>query len=143
MAAAERDYIITDRVASPLPLASQYLEKLLYMPRSFTPSAHALCLPDFARTVPGFERELEQARSAFAAKTSAWTDSVAHPTVAALPPVFQQLVLLSAVKAPRKRDVPPFGHGIADDSAFVFCNFGNWNKVNAVSMRLWLRALVS
>jgi len=108
------DYIITDKVTSPLRLEHLYTEKFLYLPNHFFSKGHAV---QKEVVPPSFEYIPKEDKDA------PFQLGVGSPQVNAC---------LSS---------NPLGSDNHEDVSFVYCNFNKFLKHNPQTMRSWMRIL--
>jgi len=110
------DYIVTDRVVSPVRLEGLYTEKFLYLPHHFFSKGHAVQ----AEVVPPKMEHVPKESS-----SAEFRLGVGRP---------QENACLAS---------NPLGGNDQDEQAvsFVYCNFNKFLKNNPETMRSWIRIL--
>jgi protein O-GlcNAc transferase len=109
------DYIVTDRVVSPLQLQSLYTEKFIYLPNHFFSKGHAV------------QKEVRAPTMEYPQKVSSeFQLGVGSP---------QDNACLSS------NPLGNAGTSERQNVSFVYCNFNKFLKNNPETMRSWIRIL--
>ena len=143
------DYIVTDKVTSPLECAGQYSEKLAYMPHTFFVGDHKQMFPHL----------MEHLRSTTGVYTTNpdGTVTTGHvPTSSALnePGLAKEVQSLVAEKKADYDGCKDSGERIPaplpltarsqyglPEEAVVYCNFNQLYKIDPPTLRSWVRVL--
>ena len=152
------DYIITDRVTSPIELCEQYSEKLAYMPRTFFIGDHANMFPHLLQEDSGedvteakMKHWVTSTSSAAVAASSSSSNGVSRievtSSVGVVPPAATGVNLGLTARMLSGEDRVPFHplttraqYGLPDE-AIVYCNFNQLYKINPATMEMWINIL--
>lgn len=139
------DYIITDRVTSPLPYAEHYSEKFGYMPHTFFVGDHKQMFPHLIKDVT-HERRNENTLVAVSEDSvvSVTTSSAIHDYINERIEKRKEEVAGTKDSGERVPEQMPqmarATYGLPDD-AFVYCNYNQLYKIDPATFESWCNIL--
>ncbi len=147
------DYIITDRVTSPLQFSEHYSEKLAYMPNTFFVGDHKQMFPHLIKDVTG-EKRNEEKLKLNAMNQSSGELNPETISVTCTPAVSRFISMniekrkeeVAGTKDSGERVPESIPHMTREtyglpENAFVFCNFNQLYKIDPETYESWCNIL--
>ena len=133
------DYIITDKVTSPITYADHYSEKFAYMPHTFFVGDHKQMFPHLIKDVTHEKRNVNTLNSSTSTQ-SVTTNEVVEQYIEERIDKRKEEVSGTKDSGERVPETLPqmsrSSYGLPDD-AFVFCNFNQLYKIDPQTFKSW------
>jgi len=137
------DYIITDRVTSPMQYAGHYSEKYAYMPHTFFIGDHKQMFPHLIQDVT-HEKRNDTALGTVESNVSVTTSSAVHQFINERIEIRKEEVAGTKDSGERVPEQLPqmtrSTYGLPDN-AFVYCNFNQLYKIDPETFDSWCNIL--
>jgi protein O-GlcNAc transferase len=145
------DYIITDKVTTPIEFADHFTEKLAYMPNTFFIGDHAQMFPHLLQDGIGEDLTEEKVRQLMDSSTklisTEMTESTGTHVIGVVPPAAQNVNKGLTMAMSGGEIFPPTlpltlrEHYGLPENAVVYCNFNQLYKIDPATLVMWLNVI--